>query len=52
LVRATQCKTQAPPSNVDRHEAGFSNPETKSYKDETLDMRLVYLRSYNKVDTQ
>ena len=47
LVRATQCKTQAPPSNADRHEADFSNPETKSYKDKTLDMRLVCLPSSN-----
>lgn len=39
FVRVTQCETQAPPSNVDRPEADFSNPETKSYKDKTLDMR-------------
>lgn len=52
LVRAMQFKIQAPLSNVYKHEADLKNPETKSYKDKTLDMRYVGLWNCNKVHTE
>lgn len=39
-VKGAECGTQALPSNDDRVcEADFNYPETKSYKNKTLDMR-------------